>query len=85
MINNFNKENFALLLEKARSGRTCNNYSDTIGVSPTYISRLLRRIIDTPPTKEDIRKFVNGSKERTEIQKEELYNKMLEAAGWIEK
>lgn len=53
----FNKEKFALLLERAKGDRSINQYAIETGVSAAHISRFLRQLIDAPPTPETISKL----------------------------
>lgn len=45
---NFNKEEFAALLEKAKGDRSINKYAEETSVSAAHISRFLRAMIDSP-------------------------------------
>lgn len=53
----FNKEIFAVLLEKAKGNKSINEYSRETGVSTAYISKLLRQLNDKPPSPEIISKL----------------------------
>ncbi|GEQ22116.1 hypothetical protein CBU02nite_26220 [Clostridium butyricum] len=73
----FDKKLFAELLEKAKGDRSINKYAGEIDISPAHISRLLRQLIDTPPSPETISKFANGA------YNEVSYNELMQAAGHI--
>ncbi len=53
----FNKEEFANLLLKAKGDRSINKYASEVDLSPAHISRLLRQLLDTPPSPETISKL----------------------------
>lgn len=53
----FNKEEFAVLLKQAKGKRSINQYANETGVSAAHISRFLRQMISSPPTPETISKF----------------------------
>ncbi|MEQ8155729.1 MAG: hypothetical protein ABRQ25_12725 [Clostridiaceae bacterium] len=73
----FNKEAFALLLDKAKGDRSINQYANDIGVSAAHISRFLRQMINTPPSPETISKL--ASKAFNEV----TYKDLMIAAGHI--
>ncbi len=74
----FNKQKFAVLLEKAKGNRSINQYALQCGVSSAHISRLMRQLLDTPPNPETIKLF--ASKAHNEV----TYNNLMVAAGYIE-
>lgn len=80
MINKniFNKESFALLLEKAKGDRSINQYANETGVSAAHISRFLRQLIDTPPTPETISKLASSA------YNDVTYRDFMVAAGHID-
>lgn len=53
----FNKQGFADLLNKARGDRSITRYASEVGLSPAHISRLLRKLLDTPPSPATIAKL----------------------------
>lgn len=55
----FNKEIFAKQLEQARGDRSINKYADECGISAAHISRLLRQMINTPPSPDTIKKLAD--------------------------
>jgi hypothetical protein len=61
MIVNFNKELFADLLIKAKGNRSINQYANDIKVSPAHISRLIRKMLNSPPSPETIKKFAQSA------------------------
>lgn len=71
----FDKEKFANLLRKAMGNRSINQYWLNSEVSATYISRLLRKLVDNPPGPEIIRKLADTA------QNEVTYQDLMEAAG----
>lgn len=73
----FDKEKFANTLKKALGERTINQYSLHCGVSATYISKLLRRLVDKPPGVEVISKL--ASKANNSV----TYLELMVAAGHI--
>ena len=77
MNDNFNKEAFSRILEKAKGNRTITKYSEDSGVSTSHISRLLRGLLDTPPSPEIISKLAEKP------HKDVSYKDLLEAAGHI--
>ena len=74
----FNKQIFANLLTLAKGKRSINKYGIDSDVDPGYISRLLRCLIDTPPSAIVIKKLADKSYNR--IKAEEL----MAAAGYLE-
>lgn len=75
----FNKEEFASLLERAKGERSINNFAAETGVSAAHISRFLRLMIASPPTPETISKF--AAKAHNEVS----YQDLMVAAGHIAK
>jgi transcriptional regulator with XRE-family HTH domain len=73
----FNKEEFAHLLERAKGDRSINNFANETGVSAAHISRFLRKMIASPPTPETISKF--AAKAYNEV----TYHDLMIAAGHI--
>ncbi|NRY61480.1 hypothetical protein [Clostridium beijerinckii] len=73
----FNKESFALLLEKAKGNRSINQYANETRVSAAHISRFLREMIDAPPTPETISKLA------AEAYNEVTYQDLMIAAGHL--
>ena len=75
----FNKKKFAELLNKAKGDdRSINQYAHTVGISPAHISRLLRELLDTPPSPETIYKLVRLA--RNDI----TYSDLMYAAGYLD-
>jgi transcriptional regulator with XRE-family HTH domain len=73
----FNKEEFANLLERAKGERSINQFANETGVSAAHISRFLRQMIASPPTPETISKF--AAKAHNEV----TYQDMMVAAGHL--
>jgi transcriptional regulator with XRE-family HTH domain len=73
----FDKPGFARLLEAAKGKQSINSYGKETGVDPGYISRLLRGLVDTPPSAAVITRL--ASKANNEISTEQL----LEKAGYL--
>lgn len=57
----YNKEEFARLLDMAKGNRSVNQYARESGVSAAHISRLLRALLDNPPTPTTIDKFAQAA------------------------
>lgn len=75
--NGFNKERFAALLKKAMGKRNMSQYALHSGVSLTYISKLIRQLVNNPPQPETIRKLANKAHAGVS------YAELLAAAGHI--
>lgn len=73
----FNKEKFAMLLDRAKGDRSINQYAIETDVSAAHISRFLRQMIDAPPTPETISKFAEKAYNGV------TYREMMVAAGHI--
>lgn len=73
----FDKERFALLLDRAKGDRSINQYANETGVSAAHISRFLRQLVDTSPTPETIAKLADKA------WGEVTYKEMMVAAGHI--
>lgn len=73
----FDKEQFAELLEKAKGDRSINKYASEIDLSPAHISRLLRKLLETPPSPETISKLAQGAYNGV------TYDSFMIAAGHI--
>nr|WP_144925163.1 hypothetical protein [Paenibacillus bovis] len=73
----FNKEEFAALLDRAKGDRSINNFANETGVSAAHISRFLRQMIASPPTPETISKF--AAKAHNEVS----YQDLMVAAGHL--
>ena len=58
-VSTFNKEAFAEVLEMARGGRSVTEFGEDSDVSVAHISRFLRKLVDTPPSEETLRKIAN--------------------------
>lgn len=74
----FDKKQFAELLEKAKGDRSINKYASEIDLSPAHISRLLRELLETPPSPETISKLVQGAYNGV------TYDSFMIAAGHID-
>lgn len=71
------KNKFALLLRKAKGPeRSLNQYAIDSGVSSAHISRLLRGLLDTPPTPQTIEKLAEHAFGGV------TYEQFMEAAGY---
>ncbi|APH03465.1 hypothetical protein [Bacillus weihaiensis] len=73
----FNKEEFANLLDRAKGERSINNFANETGVSAAHISRFLRKMIVSPPTPETISKFA------AKAQNGVTYQDLMIAAGHL--
>ncbi|MCM3143086.1 XRE family transcriptional regulator [Brevibacillus sp. MER 51] len=74
----FDKAEFARLLNLAKGTRSINKFGMDSGVDPGYISRLLRCLIENPPSALIIKKL--AEKAHNDIAPETL----MIAAGYIE-
>ncbi|MCJ7691214.1 MAG: hypothetical protein MUO60_18140 [Clostridiaceae bacterium] len=74
---NFDLVKFALLLEKAKGDRSINQYANKIDVSAAHISRLLRKLVKSPPAPDTINKFAIGAYNGV------TYSELMLAAGHI--
>ena len=75
--NTFNKPIFAFLLNKAKGDRSINQYADEANISASHISRLLRKLVDSPPTPETISKLALKANNGV------TYKGLMIAAGYI--
>lgn len=75
--NKFNKEAFALILEKAKGDRSINQYAIDTGVSGSHISRFLRLMIDTAPYPDTLSKLAIKTENGV------TYRDLMVAAGHI--
>ncbi len=75
---NFDIVTFATLLEKAKGDRSINQYANTIDVSSAHISRLLRRLVKSPPAPDTINKFASSAYNGV------TYSELMLAAGHID-
>lgn len=73
----FDKDKFSQLLKQAKGTRSINNYGRISNVDPGYISRLLRCLVETPPSAVIINKLAERA--HNEVSAEEL----MSAAGYI--
>ncbi|MED4979435.1 XRE family transcriptional regulator [Geobacillus stearothermophilus] len=74
----FDKQKFAELLEKAKGNRSINHYAQKSGVTSAHISRLLRCLLDSPPTPQTIKKLADHA------HNEVTYEDLMRAAGYID-
>jgi len=74
---NFDLTTFAILLDKAKGDRTINKYANSVGISAAHISRLLRKLVTTPPSPDTINKLCNGACNGV------TYSELMLAAGHI--
>jgi transcriptional regulator with XRE-family HTH domain len=74
-MQSFNKEEFSRLLNLAKGSRSINNFALKSGVTAAHISRLLRGIVNNPPTPQTIRKISNHAKNNVS------YEELMKAAG----
>jgi len=75
---NFNREEFAHLLEKARGNRSINAYAREVGLTGAHLSRLGRGLLTTPPTPQTIDKLASGAANGVS------YQDFMQAAGYLE-
>ncbi|MBU3146004.1 hypothetical protein [Clostridium sp. CF012] len=74
---NFNTVTFALLLEKSKGDRSITQYANKVDVSAAHISRLLRKLVKSPPSPETINKFASDAYNGV------TYSELMFAAGHI--
>jgi len=74
----FNKEQFAHLLEAARGTRSINAYARDAGLTGAHISRLLRCLLTTPPAPQTIAKLATCAAGGV------TYQDFMQAAGYLE-
>jgi hypothetical protein len=74
---NFDLITFATLLEKAKGDRSINQYANSIDVSAAHISRLLRKLVKSPPAPDTINKLASGAYNGV------TYSELMLAAGHI--
>lgn len=73
----FDKDRFAYLLRKAKGPeRSLNQYALDSGVSAAHISRLMRGLLDAPPTPQTIEKLAEFAYGGV------TYEQFMEAAGY---
>lgn len=77
MGQNFDKNKFAALIKKAMGDRSINQYALHSGISATYISRLLRDMVESPPMPPTIKKL--SSKAYNGV----TYEDLMVAAGHL--
>lgn len=73
----FDKKNFAFLLKQAKGDRSINQYALHSGISAAHISRLLRELLDTPPSPETIKLLADKA------MNDVTYNDLMKAAGHL--
>lgn len=73
----FDKNKFAMLLKRARGAeRSINQYAMDSGISSAHISRLIRGLLDAPPTPQTIEKLAEFAYGGV------TYEQFMEAAGY---
>lgn len=75
---NFNREEFARLLEQARGNRSINAYAREVGLTGAHISRLLRGLLTTPPTPQTLAKLASAAANGVS------YQAFMQAAGYLD-
>lgn len=73
----FDKKEFARLLALARGDRSINSYAREAGLTGAHISRLLRGLLDTPPTPQTIDKLARCAQNGV------TYQDFMRAAGYL--
>ncbi|WP_053601072.1 S24 family peptidase [Bacillus sp. FJAT-18017] len=74
-MSEFNKEEFGQLLSKAKGDRSINAFAKESGVDSAHISRLIRGVVDSPPTPQTIKKLTDHAEGNV------TYNELMLAAG----
>ncbi|SNU09761.1 Helix-turn-helix [Lachnospiraceae bacterium] len=72
----FNKEEFSELLEKAKGGRSQNEFARDCGISPAYLNRYIKKKVEKPPIPSTINKIAKASVNNI------AYKDFLFAAGY---
>lgn len=75
--NAFDKSKFSLLIKAAMGNRNMSEYSLHSGVSLTYISRLIRQLVEKPPQPITIKKLASRAHNGV------TYTDLMVAAGHI--
>jgi hypothetical protein len=75
---NFDLVTFAILLEKAKGDRSINQYANSVDVSAAHISRLLRKLVNSPPSPDTISKLSGDASNGV------TYSELMMAAGHID-
>lgn len=73
----FNKEQFANFLNKAKGIRSINRFGIESDVDPGYISRLLRQLVESPPSATVIQKLAKNSHNEVTI------SDLMSSAGYL--
>ncbi|QHQ63463.1 hypothetical protein Ana3638_24020 [Anaerocolumna sedimenticola] len=76
-VNNFNKKEFANLINKAKGSRTMTKFAEDAGLSVAHISRMINMKLEVPPTPDTIRKLVD--REMNGV----TYEDLMIASGYI--
>lgn len=71
----FDKGEFAKVLNRAKGKRSINEFANETGVSSAHISRLLRSLINVPPSPKTIQKLANRASNGV------TYKEMMKCAG----
>lgn len=71
----FDKDEFARLLNLAKGDRSINQYGLHSGVSAAHISRLMRGLLNTPPNPDTIKRLVNKA------YNDVSYRELMQVAG----
>lgn len=75
----FDKNRFAILLEKAKGKeRSINKYAKECDISSAHISRLIRGLVNTPPTPDTILRLSSVANNGV------TYNELMNAAGYFD-
>jgi SOS-response transcriptional repressor LexA len=76
-MTSFDKKLFSQLLNKAKGDRSINQFAMYCGVSSAHISRLLRGLLEGPPTAETIKKISDKAYNNV------TYLDLMQAAGYF--
>ena len=78
-INHFNKEKLAILIQIAiEKEKSLNQYALRAGISSAHISRISRKLLNTPPSPQALQKMANASSGSI------TYMELMEACGYID-
>jgi SOS regulatory protein LexA len=75
LLPEFDKKEFGRLLDLAKGARSINNFAARSGVDSAHISRLIRGIVENPPTPQTIKKIADQA--HNDVQ----YKDLMIAAG----
>lgn len=75
-MDNFNKQKFSELLIKAKGDRSLNQYASAANVDSGYLSRIINRKRNTPPSADIIKRLADAAQNNV------TWMSLMEAAGY---